>query len=415
MILPELSIIKLLCSNTQWCEFEGRLSATDLPTELQPLYRVLQSHHSTSDGVDLSQADLANLFFATNPPDREFYVKLFEQLDGLEVSDESTITLLNAIKQKKVLQELSLAAYEVTQGRKEYSIIEELFEQLHTEKSDESGDDESDLFVPTDLALLIDQTFMSPGLRWRLPTLNLMLGSLRKGDFGFIFARPETGKTTFLASECSYFAEQLEEGECLLWFNNEEEGKKVMLRIFQGTFGVPLEDLMANYKVYHERYQQLIGNRLRMIDNAKITKSDVERICKRYNPRMILFDQIDKVEGFPDDRDDLKLGNIYRWARELAKIYGPVIGVTQADGNGEGVRWLTMTHVANAKTAKQAEADWILGIGKDNNPGFELLRFLHLSKNKLQGDPDSDPQKRHGKEQVLINPITARYEPINRG
>lgn len=411
MILPELSIIKLLCSNEQWCLHEEKIVVGDLPKELQPIYRVLQAHHNSTDGVDLSIADLTNLFFATSPADRDHYVKLFETLASLDVSEESTVELITAMNRNTTLRELSLAAYEVTQGRKEYSALSELFSQLDGLSSSESEEDE-DEFVPTQLGLLIDQTFKSPGLRWRLNDLNTMMGSLRKGDFGFLFARPETGKTTFLASEATHFAEQLNADECGLWFNNEEEGKKVMIRVFQAVFGVPLEDLMANYDHYQAEYDRRIGTRLRMVDNSKITKTQIERICKKFNPRFIIFDQLDKVEGFADDRDDLRLGKIYIWARSMAKQYGPTIGVTQADGNGEGVRWLTMTHVANAKTAKQAEADWILGIGKDNNPGFEMVRFLHLSKNKLQGDPDTNNEMRHGKQQVLINPTIARYESL---
>lgn len=69
-----------------------------------------------------------------------------------------------------------------------------------------------------------------------------------------------------------------------------------------------------------------------------------------------------------------------------------------------------MENVANAKTAKQAEADWILGIGATHAEGFEFVRHLHLSKNKLTGDEDSDPDLRHGKCDVLIKPQIARYE-----
>jgi hypothetical protein len=65
--------------------------------------------------------------------------------------------------------------------------------------------------------------------------------------------------------------------------------------------------------------------------------------------------------------------------------------------------------VANAKTAKQAEADWILGIGKSHDVGWETIRFLHLSKNKLMGDKDTDPTMRHGKVEVVIKPEIGRY------
>lgn len=106
------------------------------------------------------------------------------------------------------------------------------------------------------------------------------------------------------------------------------------------------------------------------------------------------------------------MGAIYQWAREIAKENCPVVGVCQADGTAEGERWLHMGHVANAKTAKQAEADFILGIGKTNEAGWERTRFINISKNKLTGDDDSDPEARHARLEVLIKPEIARYEDI---
>lgn len=415
-MLPELSIITLLTSYESWCNNESKISVQDLPRELQGVYRVIDSHHRTSPGVDLSLGDVSNLFFATAPADRDFYIKLFEQLESLEVSEETTINLINSIKRNRVLQELSLASYEVTQGKKDFSVVGELIETINgLSQSAQEEQEEEELFVSTDLESLVNDTYLQPGLRWRLNTLNLMLGSLRTGDFGFIFARPESGKTTLIASESTFMATQVEPDECVAWINNEEEGKKVMVRAIQSALGLPLEVLMSDLKKYARAYHDLMGNRLRLRDNSKVTRGEIEKLCEKYKPRLLIFDQIDKIEGFQNDREDLRLGSIYQWAREIAKSYCPVIGVTQADGTGEGVRRLNMSHVANAKTAKQAEADWILGIGKDNSAGFESVRFLHLSKNKLQGDPDSDPEKRHGTEQVLIEPNIARYRDIVRG
>jgi len=71
-----------------------------------------------------------------------------------------------------------------------------------------------------------------------------------------------------------------------------------------------------------------------------------------------------------------------------------------------------MENVANAKTAKQAEADWILGVGKTHDTALEYVRHFHLSKNKLSGDADTEPEMRHGKADVLIKPLIARYEDM---
>jgi hypothetical protein len=108
----------------------------------------------------------------------------------------------------------------------------------------------------------------------------------------------------------------------------------------------------------------------------------------------------------------LALGQIYQWARELAKEYAAVLGVCQAGGEAEGEPYLHMGHVSNAKTAKQAEADFILGIGKTHQSGHEYLRYFNISKNKLVGDDDSDPAYRHGRQEILIRPDIARYEEV---
>jgi replicative DNA helicase len=241
-----------------------------------------------------------------------------------------------------------------------------------------------------------------------------MLGSLRVGDFGFLFARPETGKTTFLASEVTFMCEQLSEDDGpILWINNEEQSNKVMIRCIQAALGLTLPQLYSNLEEYGQVFKQITKGKLKIIKDLSIVhKAYVEKLCRRYKPSLIIFDQIDKIVGFNNDREDLKLGAIYQWARELAKQYAPVIAVCQADGTGEGVKWLTMSNVANAKTSKQAEADWILGIGRVNDPGYDAIRYLHASKNKLLGDEDTIAEMRHGRREVIIDPQMARYKDI---
>ena len=42
--------------------------------------------------------------------------------------------------------------------------------------------------------------------------------------------------------------------------------------------------------------------------------------------------------------------------------------------------------------------------------GFEYIRHLHASKNKLPGDLDTETEMRHGKVDVIIEPQIARYK-----
>lgn len=224
---------------------------------------------------------------------------------------------------------------------------------------------------------------------------------------GAVAISGNTGKTTFLASEVSYFAQQTDKP--ILWANNEEQGNKVKIRCYQAALGITLPELYSDREKWYNRYMDLTNGNIKIYDSASISKRQVEKLCKELNPALVIFDQIDKIKGFDADRNDLRLGSIYIWARELAKSYCPVIGVCQSDVSGEGKKWLNMDNVAESKTSKQAEADWILGIGRTHDIGMENVRYLHLSKNKLSGDSDSIPEMRHGRMEVLIKPEIARY------
>jgi replicative DNA helicase len=338
----------------------------------------------------------------------KYYNHVFDTLSKISVS-ESAVVLLEKFKEKRLLEEMSVLAYEASEGMRTVTDVMAIAEQLKNPQAIANFE-----YVEDDLEAILNNTVKEPGLRWRLQFLNRSLGSLRPGDFGFIFARPETGKTTFLASEITYMAEQANHRAMgpVVWLNNEEQGRKVKLRMYQGALGANLNHLLTDPKASQTAYLNKVGDKLRLLDSATIHRSQVEALCEKEKPSLIVFDQIDKVKGFKADREDLVMGAIYVWSREIAKHYCPVIGVCQADGTAENERWLYMTHVANAKTAKQAEADFILGIGKSNDPGFEFIRFLNISKNKLAGDPDTEAALRHGRTEIKIRPDVARYEDL---
>lgn len=378
------------------------------------MFNVINSYHSVvnTEQQDLTHSDLVNLVYAGISKDHPYYQKVLEELENLDVSDKTSKILVKSILVNKKLKEISLSAYEVTEGRKTIGDFKSLIEEFNTEEEKPEEEEEIE-FVSDDLESLVNDTVKQPGLRWRLNSLNRMMGSLRKGDFGFVFARPETGKTTFLASEITHMASQLKDDDGpILFINNEEQGNKVKLRMFQAAGGLNLTQLLSDKENAQSIFNEVTKGKIKQPPTGTFTKNQIEHLCKLLNPSLIIFDQIDKIQGFKADRDDLLLGAIYQWARTLAINYCPIIAVCQADGSGEGVKWLTMSHVANAKTSKQAEADWILGIGKVNDPGYENIRYLHLSKNKLMGDDDTDPNLRHGRMEVLIDPSIARYKDL---
>jgi hypothetical protein len=411
-LTPELLILKLFFKYELYQKYFKAIDLAHIRTTYKELYLLYQALSSFmgKHKRDTTCEELQVYFLTVYPAEkREVYNVLFDSITISQASEEIIGDLVQKIAQRKLLQNLAVKAFEASEGHVDMAKVHDAFsEVLESSEFDSTAQLTVVNFISDDLNVLYNEVFRSKGLRWRLKSLNQSLGSLRKGDFGFIFARPESGKTTFLASECTGFAGQTDRP--IIWFNNEEQGQKVMIRCYQAALGLRLEQLLSNIKDATKKFHEITKGNIKIYDQARIDRSEAERIISANNPALVVFDQIDKIIGFAADRNDLELGEIYNWAREMAKSHCPVIGVCQADGTGEGQRWLTMSHVSNAKTSKQAEADWILGIGRQNSEDYESVRHFHVSKNKLLGDDDSISELRHGRWDVKILPDVARYE-----
>jgi replicative DNA helicase len=287
-------------------------------------------------------------------------------------------------------------------------------------KSVERFIEKDDLFVSADLSGIADR-ISSTGYEWRLDVLNRSLGPLRSGNFVIVAARVEVGKTTFLASEVSYMAQQLPKDRPVVWVNNEEESSVVFFRIVQATLGMTSADMIASSTTAMAAYETLMDgdkNKIRVTKDTNHVR-DLETLFREVNPGLIVFDQLDKVDGFNkgDEREDIKLGKIYKWARELARTYGPVIAASQLSASVVDLKdppFIGMDALRGSKTDKPGEADVVLTIGKYKEPKSteeEMIRTINVPKNKLPGGgPKHVESDRHGQFLVTIDPIRARFE-----
>lgn len=411
----DLILLKLLLNKEHYKNYFQHVDLSHIKehsVELFYVYNTLVKAHQEFD-KDLTLDELRAYFDVLYPDaSKGVYQGLFDSVASLDVSEQVAQNVVQQIQQNKLLLKLSEIAYAVSQGRRTVEELKAIVQEAVADNNHEEilGDEET--FVQKSLSQLINGVVATPGIRWPLNCLNKSLGSLRKGDFGFVFARPETGKTTFLAHVVGHALDQVQ--DAIIIFNNEEVDEKVILRIYQSYFNATLHELMQDIGKYEAEFQQRVGDKLKFVNSSQveISKTSVENILSKTKCNLIIFDQLDKVIGFKADRDDLVYGEIYQWARELAKKYAPIMGICQAAGTAENQKWLTMEHVALAKTSKQAEADWIIGVGCVHEESMDSLRFLNISKNKLVGDQDSIPALRHGRFQVQIDKEHARYVDI---
>ena len=413
--MVEEQIIKLFCNDKDYYnKYYKYINLNYIKVNYSNHYKLFISidsyYNNYKDRNSITKQELEteyNSNYYLQEQERKELHELVNRIEEQELTNiEQLKDLLIEHKRRALAGDVARIALDVEDGNAD---IDTLMTKISELDIAEPASDDVD-FVNMDLEYLFEQQAQNPGLRWRLDWLNKSLGSLRKGNFGFVFARPETGKTTFLASEITHMIKQTD-GD-ILWFNNEEDGKAVAFRIYQAYFGQTLQQLRQTKASNNDIYKEEVGNRIKLLDTVDSSNyKRIEEIIKASNPALIIFDQIDKIKGFKADRNDLELKQIYQWAREIAKAYAPVIAISQASGEAEGKLWLTMDMVDSSKTAKQGEADWILGIGKEQD-NTSRMRYFNITKNKLVGDEDTLPDMRHGQGQILIKPEIARYEDI---
>ena len=380
--MVEEQIIQLFCKDKDiFTKYYKYINLNYIKINYNNLYKlfiVINNHYNKYDSISIDKKELdvsynANYLLADS--ERRELSDLLNIIFKEKIQNkEVVIELLEQHRKRCLAGDVAKLALDVEDGT---TNIEELMDKFGEFEHQDIKADESDP-VEMNLSKLHSSQVATPGLRWRLNFLNKSLGSLRKGDFGFIFARPETGKTTLLASEVSKMVEQTD-GD-ILWFNNEEQSNKVAIRCYQAVLGVTTELLFSNINLYDKEFKEITQNRIKIFDFEESSRPrKIETILKKHNPALIIFDQMDKIKGFKADRNDLELKAIYQWAREIAKKYAPVIAISQASGEAEGKLWLTMDMVDSSKTAKQGEADWILGIGKESD-NTSRIRYLNISK-----------------------------------
>jgi len=333
-----------------------------------------------------------------------------------DISEEIRNGVLDALLELRLGTDLAalLAKYDAGELPDIHNAINRALSEFTSDATGQEVD-----YVTDDIYDLLDEELDDSGLHWRIGVLNNHMRGLRPGDFGIIAARPDKGKTTFLADQITHLAAQLPEGQTALWLNNEGPGKRIKPRLYQGLFGASLSELGALRRggILKTEYIKRLGaaDRIRIVDIHGRDAFTVEQIIERNNAGIVIYDMIDNIRGFGDmPRNDLQLEEMYKWARGVSVKY-EVIGLatSQISNEGDGLQFPTLGMLKDSKTGKQGACDFMLMIGASNDPNLGNVRFLGMPKNKLrkQGAP-GDPRAQVGycPERVRYNDIAISME-----
>jgi len=261
---------------------------------------------------------------------------------------------------------------------------------------------------------LLDATKDDTGIHFRLGVLDRNLRPMRAGDFIGVAARPDAGKTSFLASEATFWAPQIEavwkRKAPILYLNNEGDGSRVKLRMLQAALGLSLSGVAAlREKVgivgVWAKYYEAVGGKDSIIikDIHGMWSHDVEDIITELQPAIVIADMIDKIKFSGGTlqggtRTDEKLEAQYDWFRDLGVVQHFIgVATSQISADGSGLLYPELHMLKDSKTGKQGSYETLIMIGKSADPVMENVRGISTPKNKLRREGVS------GNKQELVD------------
>ena len=386
-----------------WKDHHYMVSENYFEKESKKIFQTISMSHEKYER-DLDREEVEALLFANNPlltgSQRASILDITRRMESRVQPDIAKDILRAAFREHigQTIANLGIAMMDGTE--KDLSKVQELVERY------QDGFQPDEVLV--ELSNEFDDIFSDDEdlpWKWNLTQLNILCPGIGPGTLTTVFALVETGKSAFIVSTAFSPDSFCDQGAKVMLICNEEPAKRTQQRAVMSYSGLDKDKVFLSKKYAKEMWNKIKDQTIIRDATDYPTMDAVEALVRKHKPDILIIDQLDKmmVEG-NFSRDDLRLSEIYRKSRYIAKKHNlALIAVSQADATADGRTALRFTQMANSKIGKAAEADLIIGIGKEQTDSGEdnYLRYLFVSKNKLGG--------RHGRATVRIEPEISRY------
>ncbi len=389
----DVNVLRMLKHKDDFRRVFGRIPAAALNKETAAIledYKKYFNKFPDHDTVDMDVfLPLFRLWHNTLPDDRRAVFEVVLNNARAEVQPDVRQQVMRQILELRLATELGELLTKFDAG--DLTNINSAIKELQTSFKADAGISESS-YIKDDIHDILDEQEDDNGIKWRLHCLNESMRPLRPGDFGIIAARPDKGKTSFIASELSFMAEQIPDDKNVLWLNNEGLGKRIIPRFWQAVLGANMAEIMTlkRANALKPAFLKRMGriDKLRIEDIHGKDNYSVEQLIEANNAAIVVYDMIDNIRGFgTESRTDQRLEEMYKWGRDCAVNMGHIgIATSQISVEGDGMQFPTLSMLKDSKTGKQGACDFQLMIGSKNDPAWGQVRWLSLPKNKLRRD-----------------------------
>ena len=386
--MVEKQILKLFLNKKYFNKYKGTLSRSVFEGMVGSLYDTIQKAHSKYDS-DISIDELYSLHTSVYNPALTRAMKisvseLVEDIRTIDVPNEKIADdIIKVMQDRNVAQKIAVEATDIFNGRPaDFNVISKIIEHHEQDKPVEQIDSVTD-----NIGELINQLNVTTKWKFNLAELKNNIGGVGDGNLMIVFARPETGKTAFWVSLVAAPYGFAEQGAKVHAFINEEPAVRTQMRAISSYTGYNKDQIISNIQQAHQDWIKIKDN-IKMLDVVDWTIQDIDRHCELHKPDIIVIDQLDKINITGTyARTDEKLRAIYTSAREIAKRRScVVIAISQASADAHNRDFISFDMMENSKTGKAAEADLIIGIGRNSSIDRDNInRTLCVSKNKITG------------------------------
>ena len=400
----EKQMIRLMLNKKFYTQYKGILSPTVFAGDISSLYDTIQKAHEKYE-QDIKVDELYSLHTAIFNPAltraaKEKFSELVEDIKEVqEPNKEIAKDIMRILSDRDLAQRIAVESTEIFNGK------EANFNEITTmiEKHKHGIDEEKVPAVTGDVSEVLEALSVTTKWKFNIPILKEKVGGIGGGNLMIAFARPETGKTAFWVSLCAGPDGFAEQGAKIHAFINEEPAIRTQMRAISCYTGMTREEIVDDIQTT-QSYWSDIKNNISMFDTVDWSMEDIDSHCEKHKPDIIVIDQLDKISvSGTYARTDEKLRQIYPSTREIAKRRNcAVIAISQASADAHNRNSISFDQMENSKTGKAAEADLIIGIGKNTGADpSDKSRTLCVSKNKINGY--------HGEPVCTIRREISRY------
>jgi len=401
----EKQMIRLMLNKKFYTQYKGTLSPTVFAGDISSLYDTIQKAHDKYE-EDIKVDELYSLHTAIFNPAltraaKEKFSELVEDIKEVqEPSREIAKDIMRILSDRDLAQRIAVESTEIFNGKE--ANFSEIVSMIDKHKN--NIDEEKTPAVTSNVNEVLDLLDVTTKWKFNIPVLRDNVGGIGGGNLMIAFARPETGKTAFWVSLCTAPNGFAEQGAKIHAFINEEPAIRTQMRAISCYTGMTRDEIIEDKEMANKSWSEIKDN-ISMFDTVDWSMEDIDAHCEKHKPDIIVIDQLDKVNVTGTyARTDEKLRQIYTSVREIAKRRDcAVIAISQASADAHNRNSISFDQMENSKTGKAAEADLIIGIGRNSNTDTEnRIRTLCVSKNKINGY--------HGEPVCTIRRSISRYE-----